>query len=310
LICFSDVKPVHKLDTMVAFWRSFVRPHSARTFAAKSQLESWLPVEVASPWGTDGWRHSKAAFKEWANKAVSPSITREKREFYGFCALAFGDVDTDKDGFINFEQFDRLLEKVAAVPRRFGLAPVSMGSPLERQMAHKQVFDELDSRHGPARGVLGLDQFVEWAFEHVISKVGKVPAKDVGLYQVQDYSEDEYLDFVKRAVNNPGSYEHASFYNFVLNCFVEADAQCEGRIKYDQFDKLLSRSASVPRHFGLAPMQSSAETRKKMFDDLELIRGGTHTGYVTARTFWEWTTAHVKYMIDLQEAGKGWRETH
>merc|ERR1712232_656712 len=152
--------------------------------------------------------------------AVAPGVSREKREFYGFCALAFGDVDVNKDGFINLEEFDRLLESVAAVPRRYGLAPVSTVSTLERQMAHKKLFDQLDTKAGPARGVLGLDQFVEWAFDHVISKIGKVPAKDVGLYQVQDYTEEEYIGFVERAVNNPGSYEHASFYNFILNCLL------------------------------------------------------------------------------------------
>jgi len=275
-----------------------VRPSAVRAFSA------------ASPWGTDGWRHSKQAFKAWTKAAVSDGTSQEKREFYGFLALAFGDVDTNKDGFINLEEFDRLLEKVASVPRRYGLAPVSTMTPLERQIAHKKVFDQLDTKAGPARGVLGLDQFVEWSFDHVRTKVGKIPAKDVGLYAVQDYSEAEYLDFVKRAVNNPGSYEHASFYNFILNCFVEADEQCEGRVTYDQFDKLLSRAATVPRHFGLAPPESSVETRKKMFDELELQRGGKGQGFVTARTFWEWTVKHVKGMIDLQEAGKGWRENH
>merc|ERR1711909_251228 len=143
-----------------------------------------------------------------------------------------------------------------------------MGTTLERQMAHKKLFDQFDTRAGPARGVLGLDQFVEWAFDHVISKIGKVPAKDVGLYQVQDYSEEEYIGFVER------------------------DEQCEGRITYDQFDKLLTRAAVVPRHFGLAPPESSTEARKKMFDQLELVRGDKKSGFVTARTFWEWTVVH------------------
>merc|ERR1712048_401214 len=99
-------------------------------------------------------------------------------------------------------------------------------------------------KNGPARGVLGLDQFIEWAYDHVVTHVPKVPAKDVGLYHVEDYSEEEYIGFV------------------------EADEQCQGRITYDQFDKLLSRAATVPRHFGLAPPESSTEARKKMFDEL------------------------------------------
>jgi hypothetical protein len=264
----------------------------------------------ASPWGTDHWRHDKQAFKAWAKEASEPGSSKAKRELYGFLALSFGDVDTDKDGLINAEQFDQLLAEVAALPRRYGLAPLDVGDAVSRAVNHKILFDSLDTKNGPARGVLGLDQFIEWAYDHVVTHVPKVPAKDVGLYHVEDYSEEEYIGFVEKAVNNPGSYEHASFYNFILNCFVEADEQCQGRITYDQFDKLLSRAATVPRHFGLAPPESSTEARKKMFDELELQRGGKGTGYVTARTFWEWTVVHVKGMIELQKAGKGWRENH
>merc|ERR1712134_15985 len=143
-----------------------------------------------------------------------------------------------------------------------------------------------------------------------MGKVGKVPAQDVGLYHVQDYSEEEYIGFIERAVNIEGSYERSSFYNFILNCFVEADESCSGRVTQDQFDKLLTRAATVPRHFGLAPPEASPGTRNQMFDELELKRGGQGTGYVTARTFWEWTVVHVRGMIELQKAGKGWRENH
>jgi len=276
---------------MLAPVRSVARP-SVRAFSA------------ASPWGTDGWRHDKNAFKAWCTAAVAPGSSKEKREFFGFLALSFGDVDTNKDGFINLEEFDRLLEKVAAVPRRFGLAPVQTADPLTRQMGHKKVFDQLDTKAGPARGVLGLDQFVEWAQDHVAGRVTRVPAKDVGLYHVQDYSEEEYLGFIERAVNVPGSYECSSFYNFILNCFVEADESCSGRVSQDQFDKLLTRAATVPRHFGLAPPESSGDTRAKMFAEMS-----AGTGYVTQEAFWKWTVPHVKAMIAAQKQGKGWRES-
>ena len=35
-------------------------------------------------------------------------------------SLPFGDVDTDKDSFMNWKEFDCLLETVAAVPCRYG----------------------------------------------------------------------------------------------------------------------------------------------------------------------------------------------
>merc|ERR1719231_1524962 len=104
-------------------------------------------------------------------------------------------------------------------------------------------------------------------------------------------------------VNIPGSYERSSFYNFILNCFVEADESCAGRVSQDQFDKLLTRAATVPRHFGLAPAEASAGTRNQMF--AEMTAG---TGYVTAEAFWKWTVPHVKAMIAAQKQGKGWRE--
>merc|ERR1711988_1281065 len=153
--------------------------------------------------GTDGWRHDKNAFKAWCNEAVAPGSNQSKREFFGFLALSFGDVDTNKDGFINLEEFDRLLEKVAAVPRRFGLAPVQTSDALMRQMGHKKIFDQLDAKAGPARGVLGLDQFVEWAQDHVAGRVTRVPAKDVGLYHVQYYSEDASTNGASAQTTSP-----------------------------------------------------------------------------------------------------------
>jgi len=272
------------------------RPFLARTCSTKS------------PWGTDHWRHDKKAFIAWCNNAVKDQ-GNAKNEFYGFCALSFGDVDVDKDGFINVEQFDRLLEKVAAIPRRYGLAPLSSEDPEERLKRHKVIFDALDTKNGPARGVLGLDQCMEWTFEHLAGKIAQIPAGDVSLYHPEDYTETQYLAFIERALV-PGSHENSEYYNFILNCFVEADTKCQGRVNYEQFGELLCRAASVPRQFGLAPDTVDEAVRKEMFAKMELKRGEVGQGYVTARKFWEWTLEHTKMKIELQKAGKGWRENH
>merc|ERR1712100_495839 len=107
-----------------------------------------------------------------------------------------------------------------------------------------------DTKDGPARGVLGLDQVMQWTFEHLAGKISQIPAGDVALYHPEDYTEEEYLAFIERAFV-PGSYERSSFYNFILNCFVEADTHCQGRINYDQFSQLLPSSGSPsPIWFG------------------------------------------------------------
>merc|ERR1712226_823402 len=93
------------------------------------------------------------------------------------------------------------------------------------------------------------------------------------------------------------SYNRSTFYNFMLNIFVEADESCSGRVNRAQFDKLLTRTAQVPRHFGLAPPDVDKATRDKMFASMELHRGDQRTGYVTFRKFYEWSIDHIAEKI-------------
>merc|ERR1712026_621003 len=143
------------------------------------------------------------------------------------------------------------------------------------------------------RGVIAMDQFLGWAFEHVLGKIGSIPEKDVALLHVENYTEKEYLDFIEVAVNDKTSYNRSSFYNFMLNIFVEADESCSGRAE------------QVPRHFGLAPPDVDQATRDKMFASMELRRGDKPTGFVTFRKFYEWSIDHIAEKIRLHKAGKG-----
>lgn len=278
------------------------------TLRSANQATGVRAFAAGNPWGTDLWRHEKKAFLKWTTQAAKAEPSVARREFYGFIATAFGDVDIDKDGKIDLEQFDRLLEKVAAVPRRYGLAPQATETYVSRISARKKIFDALDTAEGKARGFLALDQFVTYAYDHIAEKVKQVPDKDTDLYHPEDYNVTEYLDFMNRAVRNAGSYERSSFYNFMLTIFVEADVECKGRVSYDQFDLLLDRAAKVPRHFGLAPAESDPATRKTMFEKMELKRDGKPTGFVTMRTFWEWNLEHTLGKLDEHAAGKGFKK--
>lgn len=160
----------------------------ARTSALRMQTPRAFAA-VASPWGSDTWRYDKNSFLEWCTKAAEDPKSRARRELYGMLAMRFGDTDVDKDGKINAQEFDVLCEDVASLPRRFGLAPSwekEYGNVERRTASRKAMFDMLDIRQGPARGWLGLEQFVKWAIDHLITKVATIDVSaDVDYYHIQ-----------------------------------------------------------------------------------------------------------------------------
>jgi len=261
-----------------------------------------------SPWGADQWRQDKNKFKIWCTSAMIPG-TKAEREMYGFLAVAFGDVDANKDGLIDADEFDLLCEKVAALPRRFGMAPSwekeFNGDMNARKEARKAMFVALDIRNGPARGTIGLKQFVRWARAHVARKVSTLQVKSkVDFANIEYYDEDEFLSYLEYAVNNPTSGAYASLYEFLLKIFVECDKSRTGTINREEFDVLLNRAAMVPRQFGLAPETTSPELRTKIFKMMD----DNQSGGITFRKFLAWTVAHSKMKIEMQRAGRGFKK--
>jgi hypothetical protein len=281
----------------------------ARTSKSVVQRPIWVRTCAASPWGGDKWRYDKNAFAQWCKESVAPGPSKAKREMYGFLGIAFGDVDANKDGFIDHKEFDLLCEKVASLPRRFGFAPSwekEYGGDVEkRRAARKAQFDALDTRNGPARHVLGLKQFTRWASDHIIQKVATIDLKSkVDFYHIEDYDETTFLNYLEHALNNPQSSAFASFYEFMLSIFIEADVDCMGQITREQIDILLDRAAHVPRVFGLAPSSGTKEHRDKIFASMD----ENNEGYVTFRKFLAWTVDHTKLKIKMQKAGEGYKK--
>jgi len=275
--------------------KSFVAPLGARAISF-------------SPWGSDHWRHDKNTFKIWCTEAML-SGTKAQREMYGFLATAFGDVDGNRDGLINASEFDMLCEKVAALPRRYGMAPSwekeYKGDVEARTKARAAMFHELDTRNGPARGTIGLKQFVRWARDHIMKKVSTLDMKSkVDFNHVEDYDEETFMNYLEHALHNPTSGAYSSLYQFLLTVFVESDKQCKGTIDREEFDVLVDRAAVVPRQFGLAPMGSSKELRDKFFAAMDDNNSGT----ITFRKFLAWTVEHSKLKISKQRSGEGYKK--
>merc|ERR1719420_2701329 len=263
-------------------------------------LRSTQSVRAASSsiWGSDSWRYDKESFKQWV-VASTKDGTAEQQQMYGYLALSFGDVDIDKDGWINQEEFDKLLEKVAGLPRRFGLAPswrAEYGSIEKRNAARKAMFEAIDGADGfKPRGKIAMGQFLTWSTEHIIGKVGTIrgEAGRVAFRHVEDFTKEEYVAYVDEAVNKPDSIASTTLYNYLLTLFVEADTDCKGRISYEQFDDLVEIAAASPRHFGLAPAGRDAAARRMMFDAMDYNK----SGYVTFRKFLRFVRDHAREKV-------------
>jgi len=263
---------------------------------------------AASPWGEEGWRHDKSAFLAWAKSSVEQPEGVERRQLYGFLANAFGDADGNKDGFITAAEFDHLCENVASLPRRFGLAPTwekEYGGDLSKRVAARYaLFDAIDAKKGKARGVMGMQMFVAWAYEHVVGKVAAVSHNAVDFYHINRFTEQEFLDYLELSVTDRSSDAHAAFYEYILTLFVEADVTNTGAITLDQFDLLVGKAAGAPRFFGLAPEGSSQAERKAIFDSMD----DNKEGFITFRKVLRWLNEHIAEKITEFKAGKGYKK--
>lgn len=250
--------------------------------------------------GEDRWRYDKGAFREWV-AAAAKGQSPQKKQLYGYLALNFGDVDVDKDGWINEKQFDRLLESVAALPRRYGLAPSWQmeygGDVARRTAARKKMFDAIESgkyavKDSPQPGKIAMRQFILWANEHIFAKVATLDGEKhkVAFRHIENYGKEDYIATLRAAIKDGESGEGVVLYNYLLTSFVEADTECKGAITFQEFDKLVDIAAVTPRFFGLAPDGRDPAARQKMFDEMDTNK----EGFVTFRKFLEFTRSHIE----------------
>merc|ERR1711915_341903 len=98
-------------------------------------------------------------------------------------------------------------------------------------------------------------------------------------------SKEDFIWFVKKAVNDKKSHSHSEMYHSLLKLFVDADTNKDGLVSRASFSKLIDAAAAMPRAYGYAPEDSDlykteAEkdaSRQKMFDSMDLKSTGVIT---------------------------------
>merc|ERR1712058_185412 len=110
-------------------------------------------------------------------------------------------------------------------------------------------------------------------------------------------SKEDFIWFVKKAVQDKKSYSYSEMYHCLLKMFVDADTNKDGPVSKSSFSKLIDAAASLPRAYGYAPEDSElykteAEkdaARQKMFDSMDL----KSTGVITFDEWLKFCREHI-----------------
>merc|ERR1711939_838366 len=98
-------------------------------------------------------------------------------------------------------------------------------------------------------------------------------------------SKEDFIWFVKKAVQDKKSFSHSELYHSLLKIFVDADTNKDGLVSKASFSKPIDEAATMPRAYGFAPAdadlyKTEAEkdaARQKMFDSMDLKSTGVIT---------------------------------
>jgi len=156
--------------------------------------------------------------------------------------------------------------------------------------SRRQLFNNMDANRS---GTITFDEFLRYTVNHISEKVqqaatspvrkeDQVSVRGIGLrpWQVE---KGAFKRWVRSAINYPSSSERRELYDFLCECFMDADSDKDGLVKAAEFDFLVEKAATLPRRFGLAPMWTEQyndvaqrqQGRAQMFAQMDTDRSGS-----------------------------------
>merc|ERR1712187_1059930 len=251
-----------------------------------------------APWGGGcAWQYDKSSFKSWLQKAIDQPSSPDRKELYGYLCECFLDADGDRDGLISHEEFDFLIEKAAAMPRRFGLAPSWVecyGDVQHRQAARRQMFVQMDKHQ---RSKIGMEEWIEFTMAHITEKARQLNMAALDFAHLESSGQEQFVSYLEAAIANRHSEEFKALYEHLFKTFVESDKDEKGAITIEQFDILIEDAAQAPRVLGLAPTTQQSyptEAKKRAAREAEFAAMDfDRTGVVTFDKFLGWALDHI-----------------
>jgi Ca2+-binding EF-hand superfamily protein len=260
------------------------------------------------------WQSDKTAFKQFCKTAIEVPTSKERKELYGLLAECFLDADADRDGLVSADEFDFLVERAAALPRRFGLAPswVEHYGTLEaRQQARNEMFRQMDADQS---GKIGLEEWVQFTLSHISEKVEGLKQKPaaVDFAHLAGVGADDFVNYCERAVSDAASEEYKSLYEHLFKVFVESDVEEAGNVHWANFDRLIDAAAKAPRDCGLAPTTAAAYPTQQHKEAARAAEWNAidtdQNGSITFDEFLRWAVTHIAAKVEDYRAGRRYQK--
>merc|ERR1719316_1075485 len=250
-------------------------------------------VALAEPGNNATMYGSKTDFMNFAVALTKSRESAEYKEFYRFLWQCFEDADQDRDGQVNLQEFDQMVEKAGAFPRSHGLAPLTselFRTTEARVAGRKKHFDAMNKSRS---GKICFEEWLEFTYAHVCDKVRGLATHEEGAYGFDQRSDEvasfesmgraQFIAFARLAVTDRSSPEFEQLYQFLLECFTAADNDYDGKVDAEEFDMMVELAAKDVRRLGLAPThkqtyKSVAERRAarlKLFQAMDADNSGT-----------------------------------
>merc|ERR1719356_1471403 len=116
----------------------------------------------------------RQAFVAFILNASSNDQSPEYKELRWFLTRCFVDCDTDFDGLIGPPDFDKLVERAGALPRKWGFAPTTaelFANDAAKIAFRTKIFKEIDTS---GVGTFALDEWVTWCLAHISIKANYI----------------------------------------------------------------------------------------------------------------------------------------
>lgn len=161
-------------------------------------------------------------------------------ELYNILLRAFIAADCDFDGQVSEDEFAKMIEAASALPKKFGF-DWWKGSPADQ---FKAIDDNGD-------GAVSFDEWLGFAYKNYQGQTLPVAF---------DKSEKDAFVADCKEASNTASEAYKKIYFFSWKCFQAADADRDGQVSIEEFEKMILVATAAQKRCGLpAPFQTSED---------------------------------------------------